>query len=1230
MSRTLLLLSLCFPILAGASAFGQGTVSGTLAADTTLALAGSPWTATSMVTVPTGVTLTVEAGVRVEFDDGAGVLIDGGRLIANGTAASPIVFGRAAGATHTWDGFRFIDTLEDNRLTHFSMEYGDDRGDSIEIDRARLTIQFGAWPTTEETVIEMDHPSVLIEHSAIPGISGGEVVHGNDISGSEYLILRSNTFGKASNGGDVIDFTGAEAPGPILHIIDNVFMGGDDDGLDLDGTDAFISGNIFMDFRKDPANSRSTTSNAVATGLPQSGAPNRTRVTMTRNLFINCDHAVLLKEEAFLTATNNTFVGMQLAVIQFDEAGGTAVQGPGKGAILDGNIFHGNAQMFKHLIASTELTINRCLIEPTFHDRGIDNLSADPGFLDEPGGDYSLQLGSPAIGTGPNGLDMGYLVSGGASISGEPLPTTWRTEANLIVGGPAIVAYRYRLNGGAWSGDTPIGNPIVLSGLSGANTVEVVGQNTIGEWQLEAQATTSRTWVVDPAVSRLVINEVDAHTQRVELTNDSGAVVDFNGMALSDEAGAPAKYVISGTPVVQPGDHLVVIVPTLRSNGGTVFFHDAMGAVLDSVAYGLQIVDHSIGRIGPGQEWMLCQPTLGGPNIAQATALNRSLKVNEWLLQPECLFRFEFVELFNPEFIPTALGGMSIDVEPILSGDPWFAAPLSFIGPRGFTAVIADGDLAAGADHATFEAFDDLGTIISLSHGGQLIDGVSNNSSLPDVSRGRRPSGTDEFETFALPTPGFDVTTEIVETVTPLVAIDDVWSYEDSNTDLGTAWQEVLYDDATWSSGGGLLGRETNPQNLPESLVTPINYVAGIPTYYFRHHFNFSGNPANVTLRLRTVVDDGVVIYLNGDELHRLRMDDPVAHGEFANDNIGDADYEGPFDKGPGSLAVGDNVLAAEAHQDDGGSSDIVFGMELEAVESTTVTMGLENAEAILAGLRLTEIMYHPAGDGAAEYLELQNIGSATLELEGLRFVEGVEFVFPAMSLAPGEFVYVVRDVASFNPPNLAALTVAGQYVGDVDDDGEQLRLELPFGAAVVDTTYTDFALGSDGGGNSLELFDVSITGLKDGEWTPSSESGGTPGAHTLFENNANWVSRVFTPAEAADPLISGPDRDPDGDGMVNLLERAFGRNPMVVDADWHPEVAVENGMVVLRFTRSTSAGDIDVQATYSEDLALWQPNVPGIQIAIVSEGGGTQTLEARVPVEALGRGFLRLEMLLR
>jgi hypothetical protein len=78
------------------------------------------------------------------------------------------------------------------------------------------------------------------------------------------------------------------------------------------------------------------------------------------------------------------------------------------------------------------------------------------------------------------------------------------------------------------------------------------------------------------------------------------------------------------------------------------------------------------------------------------------------------------------------------------------------------------------------------------------------------------------------------------------------------------------YDDAGWSTCAALLGHETSPQNLPERLETTIDYVSGKSTYYFHHRFQFLGDPARAELRLRTVVDDGAVFYLNGVELTPL------------------------------------------------------------------------------------------------------------------------------------------------------------------------------------------------------------------------------------------------------------------------------------------------------------------------------------------------------------------------
>ena len=98
MKKTTLLLNL-FLLLVTVT-FAQTNVSGAISSDTTWSLANSPYTITGSVLVSNGVTLTIEAGVTVNFPDGYKILVKG-NLLSVGTSSSLITFNPASAAAIT-------------------------------------------------------------------------------------------------------------------------------------------------------------------------------------------------------------------------------------------------------------------------------------------------------------------------------------------------------------------------------------------------------------------------------------------------------------------------------------------------------------------------------------------------------------------------------------------------------------------------------------------------------------------------------------------------------------------------------------------------------------------------------------------------------------------------------------------------------------------------------------------------------------------------------------------------------------------------------------------------------------------------------------------------------------------------------------------------------------------------------------------------------------------------
>lgn len=514
---------------------------GTLTANQTWTLAESPIPVCNNLTIGTGATLTIEAGVVVKFEQGVGLTVaDGGRLVAVGNATNRIRFTKADDATG-WGAFvvngSATATSPETQIAY--ADFDSNGTTAIHAVDANLFVDHVVFESSAHAGVSLDACSFVVSHCYFPkGTASFEPGHGTGgIKANGHGIFLGNFFGGTVGYNDVVDFTGGHRPGPIVHFIDNVMASGDDDGWDLDGTDAWVEGNIFMHVHRN--NGTPDSSSAVSGG---DFGGETSKITIIGNLFFDCDNAMTAKQGNFFSMVNNTIVhttktgGVDGASGVFTVEDTTPSPTPfALGVYGEGNIVLDTEQLVRNYdAAQTTVTLNRNLFPTTWGGPGVGNVIADPLLEHVPAVEetrftnwtdaqvlrqwFQLRAGSPAIGTGPNHSDMGGAIPLGVNISDAPAGVTTETNATLTVGfnrtgfgmpasgwpeGMGYTHYKWRLDGGAWSAQTAIGTPITLTGLSnGAHYVEAVGRRDSGLWQddplFQEDAVISRTatWTV--------------------------------------------------------------------------------------------------------------------------------------------------------------------------------------------------------------------------------------------------------------------------------------------------------------------------------------------------------------------------------------------------------------------------------------------------------------------------------------------------------------------------------------------------------------------------------------------------------------------------------------------------------------------------------------------------------------------------------------------------------------
>ena len=161
----------------------------------------------------------------------------------------------------------------------------------------------------------------------------------------------------------------------------------------------------------------------------------------------------------------------------------------------------------------------------------------------------------------------------------------------------------------------------------------------------------------------------------------------------------------------------------------------------------------------------------------------------------------------------------------------------------------------------------------------------------------------------------------------------DSWKYLDDGSDQGLAWRQVDYDDSAWESGNTPAGYGGITGTL---LATRIDYgpnaSSKYPTTYFRKTVNVADPELIDHFVFQMHVDDGAVVYVNGQEV--LRDGFPsglvINHRSYASSNGNEGTFDA-FNVEPDSFIAGENTIAVELHNRSAGSSDLGFDMAMTA-----------------------------------------------------------------------------------------------------------------------------------------------------------------------------------------------------------------------------------------------------------------------------------------------------------
>jgi len=263
-----------------------------------------------------------------------------------------------------------------------------------------------------------------------------------------------------------------------------------------------------------------------------------------------------------------------------------------------------------------------------------------------------------------------------------------------------------------------------------------------------------------------------------------------------------------------------------------------------------------------------------------------------------------------------------------------------------------------------------------------------------------------------------------------------------------------------------------------------------------------------------SIAPNGYIVFY--ENRHFNNPADPGSHNRFALSENGEQVYL--------SSAQNDVLTGYRQVEDfDASATDVSFGRYYKSstnnynfVAMSESTPGSANAYPKVGPIVINEIMYNPSWpDGGSytndqyEYIELYNISSGPVNLQGWQFTEGIDFTFHVdvpVTIPAGGYLLVVKHPEAFmwRYPSVPVDSILVPYDGNLSNAGERLELSMPGDIRIDRVSYSDgshpedcpgridlWPVEADGAGQSLIRRVPSDYGNDPDNWTASAPSPG-------------------------------------------------------------------------------------------------------------------------------------------